>query len=787
MSLISGLPPELVWGLIPRFVGVVYVLAFAALIPQHTVMPGGAAFWPIKELHARMRRDLPGVRRFFEFPTLLWLSDGDTTLRMIPFVGTACGAYAIYGGPGSFYALLLAWMLWLSLECRALIFPWDTLLQEVGFLILFVPTPPALPHVAAITLPLPSVAFMVRWLVIRLMFGFGKEKFIGAKRSDLLYLRGFFVWMPLPTMLGWLAHRLPAAALRAMLAFMFLAEVIAPLLGFFTGVPRLISFGLMSALMLGIHFTGNWGYFNIGFILLAVSLLDTQASLFDLAKDPWVSQLTHWPGLAVHLLMLSLFAVSLLYLPNNSWFSRTWLFWPADIAQTEHKWIPRIRRIQRALTPLRWIAPFRLVNGYGVFPPHAMPPVRLVPVFEGSDDGVTWKQYGYKHMPTFAHSRPPFIAPYHARWDQYTYYVTMGIDTSSLFGSLFPLAHPYACNTRVTLLDIMAQRILRHDKTLLDMLGSNPFPDRPPRQVRIGVLGMTPTRLSELRATGHWWHVRRFGTFIPARGLESWRDRNWLPEPELFHPDLLQWKDRARPLQQMLQAYRSGVPSQRAVLEGSDLTTHELESFWGELIPLLATERGNWALVHERYGVVNARFDAERLLRHERILERYAWLLRKRIDPYRFGQSDLSLPPMSNYRYQMLLHEIVLDGRAACETMLREPARAVERFARSSDATQIWALSMFRYEQVMAHVATFRGAEMGLQSRQEGMPGFFEYYDLLVQVTPQGEEFCPRITKHADGEHTVVDFYPPPPLDDGPRPGGAAETRGRRPMAAKGP
>jgi hypothetical protein len=61
---------------------------------------------------------------------------------------------------------------------------------------------------------------------------------------------------------------------------------------------------------------------------------------------------------------------------------------------------------------------------------------------------------------------------------------------------------------------------------------------------------------------------------------------------------------------------------------------------------------------------------------------------------------------------------------------------------------------------------------MGLQSRDQHMPSFFEYYDLLAEVVPPGEEFCPKFILHPDGEHTVVGFYPPPPLlADGPASG----------------
>jgi hypothetical protein len=72
-------------------------------------------------------------------------------------------------------------------------------------------------------------------------------------------------------------------------------------------------------LMVGIHATGNWGFFNIGYILLAVCLLDVHGSIFDLAREPWVSRLGSWPDLAVHGAMAALFVVSLFYLSGPSW------------------------------------------------------------------------------------------------------------------------------------------------------------------------------------------------------------------------------------------------------------------------------------------------------------------------------------------------------------------------------------------------------------------------------------------------------------------------------------
>src|SRR5690349_22274374 len=145
----NGLAPELVWGLLPRFVGVIYVVAFGAMIPQIQVLAGARGHLPVRAWLARVRRDFPGPRRFFEYPTLLWLNASDGMLRALPIAGVVCGLAAIYGGPIGYAALIAGWIFWLSLEPAGLVFPWDTMLQEIGFLVLFLPVARALPDLHA--------------------------------------------------------------------------------------------------------------------------------------------------------------------------------------------------------------------------------------------------------------------------------------------------------------------------------------------------------------------------------------------------------------------------------------------------------------------------------------------------------------------------------------------------------------------------------------------------------------------------------------------------------------
>ena len=761
----SLVAPELVWGLFPRFVGFLYIIAFGGLARQLVPMVGERGLGPIAQRLRAARRDFPGLRRFHIFPTLLWLSSSDRTLRIVPLLGMLFGALCVYGGPVAPYAHFGAWLLWLSLEPATLIFPWDTMLMEAGFLAMFLPTVQPLPHLSVSTLPYPSVSFIIRFLVLRLMLGFGKVKFVGSTRQDTLYLRGFFAWSS-TTPVAWFGHHLPAPILRGMLGFMFVGELIAPVLGFFSGPLRVVSLALLVMLMVGIQLTGNWGFFNLGYIMMCVCLLDTQSSIFDLGREPWHSTLWEMPQLGLNLFMGFLFLMGLLYLiASDSWTMRTLLHWPLDRYTWNRRWLRGL------LGFLRAVAPLRIVNGYGVFPPGALPPMLEMPVFEGSHDGITWHAYRYKHAPSSASERPRFVAPYHPRIDMATGYSSTCVFDASFYGSLAGDGTPYAAYTRSSWLERMCQRLLEGDPQILGILGHNPFPDAPPKLMRVSTMAMTPSNPAVRRETGHYWHTQRLGVIIAPHGKADWPDALSVPEAEVFHPDWVGYKRHAAPLKAMVKAYQQGLTPNRAVLVESDLTEHDVRSFWEDFLPCANEGRGDFSRHNEKAEELTARFGKLQLARFERVLERFAWLLRQHTERHQFADALPNLPITSNFRYHLFLQELVMDGQAAYEGYLGSVERVVQRYESSSDALQLWGLTMLRHNLMLVHIAAFRWTLIGSDLYKAQIPGLFEYHPLLSQYAPPGEEFRPAITKLPNGEHSIPGFYPAP----GPVLVGAAE------------
>jgi hypothetical protein len=65
-----------------------------------------------------------------------------------------------------------------------------------------------------------------------------------------------------------------------------------------------------------------------------------------------------------------------------------------------------------------------------------------------------------------------------------------------------------------------------------------------------------------------------------------------------------------------------------------------------------------------------------------------------------------------------------------------------------------------RYDLMMMHVCAFRWSEMGKRCHAYDGPGIFEYYPLLAEIIPPGEEFCPRPVHLPNGEFSIEGFYP---------------------------
>lgn len=464
-----------------RLLGVVYLIAILSLWVQIDGLIGSKGILPVASYMARAHEVL-GSAGFWQIPSLTWWWPGDTALHCLCGAGVLFALILIAGIAPAFSAALL-WITYLSLTVAGqtfLSFQWDILLLEAGFLsIFFAPMTWKLRFWHG-SEPSRVILFLLRLLLFKLMVMSGLTKLTSGDAAwlDGSALNYHFETQPLPTALGWYAHHLPHSLHAIQVWFMFVIEIAVPFLIF---VPRrwcrLSAFGLLVALQLAIASTGNYGFFNLLTIVLCIPILEDG----DLPK--WLS--SHFSGrgrcipTAPWWITGTVAAIVLLFTP--------FLLWRAVRPTFDFpRWVS---------APYRAIAPFGVVNGYGLF--RVMTRTRPEIIVEGSNDGEHWTVYPFQWKPGLLSDPPHWAQPHMPRLDWQMWFAALGS----------PRNNPWF----LSFLDRLAQR----SPPVLALLDNDPFPEGAPRYFRVKLYRYHFTTSEERRKTGDWWRREELGDYLP--------------------------------------------------------------------------------------------------------------------------------------------------------------------------------------------------------------------------------------------------------------------------------
>jgi len=169
--------------LVLRLLGLVYLMAFLtwvlqgpALVGRQGLIPTGPVFDQVA-LNAGSR-----LAAFWEAPSVFWLfGHGDGVLFGAGWVGVGLAA-AVALGYANVPIMVLLWALQVSIADAGQVFygfGWELQLAETGFLCIFlVPLLDGRPFPRLA--PSPVVIWLLRWLIVRVMWGAGLIKL----RSD---------------------------------------------------------------------------------------------------------------------------------------------------------------------------------------------------------------------------------------------------------------------------------------------------------------------------------------------------------------------------------------------------------------------------------------------------------------------------------------------------------------------------------------------------------------------------------------------------------------------------
>ena len=466
-----------------RVLAAIYFIAFTSFWIQAQGLIGHNGILPV-DTFLEYAGDVIGPAKYRVIPTLFWLGTGDTMFHLLCGGGAALSVLLGFGiAPAP--VLLLLWAFYLSL-CSAgqefMEFQWDILLLETGFLAIFLAPPMA--RNTRLSRPSGIALWMLRWLLFRLMVSSGIVKLLSGDPAwrGLSALRVHYETQPLPTWIGWYAHQLPAWFQSASTIVMFVIEIGVPLLIFAPARVRRWAFWPLVALQVLILLTGNYCFFNLLTIALCVLLLDDGAipARWRLHAQPDPAP----PGIAsrVWSLWMTGAASAFLFLLSLVHFAVT--------LQLPVKWPQAVADVYRVT------APFRSVNGYGLFA--VMTTERPEIVVEGSRDGVRWQAYGFKYKPGDVKRRPAFVAPHQPRLDWQMWFAALGTYQQNRWFISF-------CG-----------RLLSGERSVLSLLAYNPFPDGPPAYVRARLFRYHFSDLRAKSATGQWWTRKEVGEYCPV-------------------------------------------------------------------------------------------------------------------------------------------------------------------------------------------------------------------------------------------------------------------------------
>lgn len=471
-----------------RLLAIVHLVAFVSFWTQLEGLIGPHGLIPAARYFAAVREHFGSTASAFaQLPSLCWFFGAETFLHVLCAAGVAL-SLLLFSGIAPALCLFLLWAAYLSLNYAGQIFfnfQWDTLLLETTLLALFLAPWRWLPLWRLAAHEPPRLArWLLWWLLFRLMFFAGYVKLASGDPTwrDLSALTFHYETQPLPTPLAWFAHQLPAWWHRAACAGMFVIELVAP---FFLFAPRALRHNaafLLAALMAAIALTGNYTFFNflaIALCLLAFDdtalarLLPTRFRTRFLSPTPAAASISHVPRLLLGPVAVFVVVFTLLcsLAPN----------------------LPGFRALASALDP------FRSLNNYGLFAVMTNPRVELV--FEGSRDGRTWLAYEFPHKPGALDRRPTWVAPHQPRPDWQLWFAALG----SLEQNRWVLA--------------VCENLLRGTPQVLSLLSHNPFPDQPPRFVRVVRYEYHFTDAPTRAATGRWWRRTPMDFYVPSASL----------------------------------------------------------------------------------------------------------------------------------------------------------------------------------------------------------------------------------------------------------------------------
>lgn len=474
--------------LILRLLGLVYLVAFTSAAVQVAPLLGPSGLLPAARFVDRVVAAV-GSRggTFTRLPTLfLWITPTDAALTALCWIGAALSLAVLCGATNALVQLAL-WATYLSLVKVGQLFygyGWEIQLLETGFLAIFLCPVRTISPLGAAPPP-AAVIWLLRWLIARIMLGAGLIKLRGDPCwRDLTCLVYHYETQPVPSPVSWLLHQAPQWFHELGVLVNHLVELVAPFFAFGPRRARLAAGALFVAFQGSLILSGNLSFLNWLTIIPALACLDDRAvrrllparlcARIEAGSPAGPSRPHRMAAAAATILVLGLSVNPVINLVSS-------------------------RQVMN--TSFNALA---LVNTYGAF--GSVGKERHELILLGTEDEVigertAWREYELPCKPGDVRRRPCVITPWHYRLDWQIWFAAQS-----------------QVEDQPWLVHLVAE-LLRGDPGVRRLLARDPFPDRPPRHVRIDLYRYELTRLGD--GSGAWWRRTYAGEYLRPVSLED--------------------------------------------------------------------------------------------------------------------------------------------------------------------------------------------------------------------------------------------------------------------------
>ena len=437
-----------------RFLGFVYFFAFLSLATQVIPLMGSNGLLPANNfLNAVGSQHASKIDSFIRLPTIFWLHISDRFMLALAWVGVAVSLLVLVGFANAPIMFFL-WIVYMSFVHVGQIwysYGWEIQLLETGFLAIFLCPLWDLRPFPKSDAP-KELMWLFRWLAFRIYLGAGLIKIRGdecwRKLTCLFY---HYETQPIPNPLSPYFHFMPKIFHKLGVLWNHFIELIVPFFVFWPMTLRNIAGILMISFQFILILSGNLSFLNWITIVPAIACFDDNflgkiLPKFLIKKAQEAEKNKANPKCRTALMWILIIAIALLSIPvvRN-------LFSSHQYMNTSFN-------------------QFDLVNTYGAF--GYVGKERFELIIQGTDEGTItqqtkWKEYEFKAKPGDVNRQLPIIAPYQPRIDWQIWFAAMES----------PNQNPWLIH--------LVWKLLQDDKNTPGLLANNPFPNNPPKYIRI--------------------------------------------------------------------------------------------------------------------------------------------------------------------------------------------------------------------------------------------------------------------------------------------------------------